>query len=280
MPLQKIETVDEPRARAEAQGDMFDVDQAVPDGFRNMLIWGDNKLVMASLLGKFRGQIDLIYIDPPFDVGADFTMKVPIGEEKEAVVKDQSTLEMVAYRDTWGRGTDSYLHMMYERLVLMRDLLSERGTLYLHCDWHVGHYLKTLCIEVFGEEAFINEITWHYYNKMAPVSRCFPRASDRIISFAKSPKHHVFRQQYEKRETPVKQLKRRFIGGKAINVRDEFGTVQYQIKEDRRVDDVWRMSMLQPAPRQDPVFGVCYSKTGGSSRTDYFGLIGRGGSSS
>ena len=249
MPLQKIETVDEPRARAEAQGDMFDVDQAVPDGFRNMLIWGDNKLVMASLLGKFRGQIDLIYIDPPFDVGADFTMKVPIGEEKEAVVKDQSTLEMVAYRDTWGRGTDSYLHMMYERLVLMRDLLSERGTLYLHCDWHVGHYLKTLCIEVFGEEAFINEITWHYYNKMAPVSRCFPRASDRIISFAKSPKHHVFRQQYEKRETPVKQLKRRFIGGKAINVRDEFGTVQYQIKEDRRVDDVWRMSMLQPADK-------------------------------
>ena len=88
------------------------------EDFRNRLIWGDNKLVMASLLKDFRGKIDLIYIDPPFDVGADFTMQVPIGEEKDAVEKDQSLLEMVAYRDMWGKGSDSYLHMMYERLTL------------------------------------------------------------------------------------------------------------------------------------------------------------------
>ena len=96
-----------------------DPEKAHKDDFRNMLICGDNKLVMASLLKDFKGKIDLIYIDPPFDVGADFAMNVPIGDEKETLYKDQSTLEMVAYRDMWGKGTDSYLHMMYERLVLM-----------------------------------------------------------------------------------------------------------------------------------------------------------------
>jgi len=127
MPLQKIETIDEPRSRAEAEKDqktLFHLNkQAEKLGdFRNLVIWGDNKLVMASLLKDFKGKIDLIYIDPPFDVGADFTMDIPIGDQKETVEKDQSTLEMVAYRDMWGKGTDSYLHMMYERLALM-----ERG---------------------------------------------------------------------------------------------------------------------------------------------------------
>ena len=130
MPMQKIETVDEPRQRAAAEGqtDMFEqkllkMQETAPAyraDFRNRLIWGDNKLVMASLLKEFKGRIDLIYIDPPFDVGADFTMDVPLGDEKETVGKDQSTLEMVAYRDMWGKGTDSYLHMMFERLTLMK----------------------------------------------------------------------------------------------------------------------------------------------------------------
>lgn len=251
MPLQKIETVDEPRARTEAQGTLFDTHKAHLDDFRNMLIWGDNKLVMSSLLKDFKGKVELIYIDPPFDVGADFTMKIPVGNENETVAKDQSTLEMVAYRDMWGKGTDSYLNMMYERLLLLRDLLSETGTIYVHSDWHVGHFLKTLCLEVFDEDCFINEITWHYYNKMAPKSRCFPRASDRIISFSKTPNRNVFHQQYEKRDKPVKQLKRRFVGGKAINVRDESGAVQYQVKHERRLDDVWRIPMLQPADKTE-----------------------------
>src|SRR6267142_3045919 len=101
MPLQRIETVDEPRARTEAQGGLFDAQKAHLDDFRNMLVWGDNKLVLASLLKDFRGKVDLIYIDPPFDVGADFSMSVPIGDEQETAEKDQSALEMVAYRDTW-----------------------------------------------------------------------------------------------------------------------------------------------------------------------------------
>jgi adenine-specific DNA-methyltransferase len=106
MPLQKIETIDQPRSEAAAKGQLalFEKKTKRLDDFRNRLIWGDNKLVMASLLKDFKGKIDLIYIDPPFDVGADFTMNVPIGDEKETVEKDQSAMEMVAYRDTWGRG--------------------------------------------------------------------------------------------------------------------------------------------------------------------------------
>jgi len=134
MPLQRIETVDEPRSRIESQGEMFDAKRAHLDDFRNMLIWGDNKPVIASLLKEFRGRVDLIYIDPPFDVGADFTMEIPVGAGKDTLDKDQSVLEMVAYRDMWGKGIDSYLHMMHERLIMMRDLLSENGSLYVHLD--------------------------------------------------------------------------------------------------------------------------------------------------
>jgi adenine-specific DNA-methyltransferase len=105
MPIQRIETIDEPASCLKAQGELFSPQKAHCDDFRNMLIWGDNKLVMASLLKDFKGKIDLIYIDPPFDVGADFTMNIPIGDEKEVVAKDQFTLEMVAYRDMWGKGT-------------------------------------------------------------------------------------------------------------------------------------------------------------------------------
>ncbi|MEN6532640.1 MAG: site-specific DNA-methyltransferase [Bryobacteraceae bacterium] len=160
MPLQRIETIDEPRSRAQAQGDLFDVQKAHLDDFRNMLIWGDNKLVAASLLKDFKGKIDLIYIDPPFDVGADFTMDVPIGDGKETTDKDQSTLEMVAYRDMWGRGTDSYLHMLSERLTLMRELLSNTGSIYIHVGPNVSHYVRSVADEIFGPSHFINEIVW------------------------------------------------------------------------------------------------------------------------
>ena len=112
MPMQQIESIDEPRREAAAanQLEMFEKQNPRVDDFRNRLVWGDNKLVMASLLQEFRGKVDLIYIDPPFDVGADFTMSVTIGEASEVIEKEQSTLEMVAYRDMWGKGRDSYLY--------------------------------------------------------------------------------------------------------------------------------------------------------------------------
>jgi len=159
--MQKIESIDEPRRAAAAnnQLEIFEQQNPKQDDFRNRLIWGDNKLVMASLLQEFKGKIDLIYIDPPFDVGADFTMSVPFGE-KDSVFKDQSILEMVAYRDMWGRGKDSYFAMLYERLTLIRELLSDTGSLYVHVDWHVSHYVKGLLDEIFGTENFQNEIIW------------------------------------------------------------------------------------------------------------------------
>jgi len=165
LPLQRIETIDEPRDHAKAtQGNMFNMEafnqKAHCDDFRNMLIWGDNKLALAALLEQFRGKVDLIYIDPPFDVGADFSMQVQFGEEGEQVQKEQSILEAVAYRDTWGKGTDSYLHMMYERVLLMRDLLNEQGSIYVHCDTRVNSYLRCILEEVFGPDMFQSEIVW------------------------------------------------------------------------------------------------------------------------
>jgi adenine-specific DNA-methyltransferase len=177
MPMQKIETIDEPRSRAAAEGqiELFDKTRArireesgqypqktngANGDFRNRLIWGDNKLVMASLLAEFKGRIDLIYIDPPFDVGADFTMDVPIGDEKETIGKDQSTLEMVAYRDMWGKGTDSYLHMMYERLTLMKELLSENGSIWVHVGPNVAHTIRVILEEIFGADKFRGTVAW------------------------------------------------------------------------------------------------------------------------
>lgn len=185
MPMQKIETVDEPASRLGQLG-LFDSLSAHRDDFRNRLIWGDNKLVIASLLAEYRGQIDLIYIDPPFDVGADFTMNIPIGDGSESLTKDQSTLEMVAYRDTWGKGTDSYLHMIYERLVPMADLLSERGSLYLHCDWRMSHNLRSVLDSIFGRQAFQNEIVWKRSAPRAHVYSRFPSTHDVVLYYAKT----------------------------------------------------------------------------------------------
>lgn len=192
MPLQRIETVDEPASRALVQKKLFEPAKAHRDDWRNMLVWGDNKLVMASLLKEYKGKIDLIYIDPPFDVGADFSMEVPIGEKKETVGKDQSTLEMVAYRDMWGKGTDSYLHMMYERLSLMKELLSSKGSIYVHCDWRVNSYLRGVLDDIFGSENFINEITWKRRSGVLAQSRQYGANTDTILLYAKSQEYTFF----------------------------------------------------------------------------------------
>ncbi len=194
MPMQKIETVDMPRSEALAGGQttLGELKTTRQDDFRNMLIWGDNKLVMASLLKDFRGKIDLIYIDPPFDVGADFTMQVPLGDFDDVAEKDQSLLEMVAYRDMWGNGTDSYLNMIYERLVLMHDLLAESGHILVHCDQRVNVYIRLLLHEVFGEEHFLNEIVWQRTSAGKTVSGNLPKNSDYIIWCTKSDTYQFF----------------------------------------------------------------------------------------
>jgi len=191
MPLQKIETIDEPRSRAESQGRLFEEQKAHRDDFRNMLIWGDNKLVMASLLKDFKGKIDLIYIDPPFAVGADFTMRLPIGEDDGELDKDQSTLEMVAYRDMWGKGMDSYLNIMYERLLLMKELLSDIGSIFVHLDWRVGHHIKVMLDDIYGIGNFRNEIIWHYDYGARP-KNSFGSKHDLIFWYTKNDKTWTF----------------------------------------------------------------------------------------
>ena len=185
MPMQKIESIDEPRRAAAAEGQLglFEQQNLHQDDFRSRLIWGDNKLVMASLLQEFRGKVDLIYIDPPFDVGADFTMSVPYGE-KDSVLKDQSVLEMVAYRDMWGKGKDSYFSMLYERLTLIREILSDSGSVYVHVDWHVSHYVKALLDEVFGAGNFQNEIIWQRTSARND-SKTYNHIHDTIFFFSK-----------------------------------------------------------------------------------------------
>ena len=199
LPFQVIERVNETRATREAKKaeglTLFDVwdganeGATFEDGWRNKLIWGDNALAMSSLLTNYVGKVDLIYIDPPFDVGADFSVTVEIGDEE--VVKHPSTLEEVAYRDTWGRGTESYLGMMMSRLRLMSELLSPTGSLYVHCDWRMSSRIRLLLDEVFGAERFVNEIAWCYSNSGRSQS-FFPRKHDTIFIYAKTDKFKFY----------------------------------------------------------------------------------------
>jgi hypothetical protein len=173
LPFQVIEQVDEPRAEkpedAGLQMPLFDNRGRQLKGWTNKLIWGDNKLILSSLKNgplreeiEAQGGIKLIYIDPPFDVGADFSMDIEIGNPAtggtDTFTKKPNILEEIAYRDTWGRGADSYIAMMYERLVLMRDLLTADGSIYVHCDWKVGHHLQLLLDDIFGRSCFKNQI--------------------------------------------------------------------------------------------------------------------------
>ena len=166
LPFQTLEHIDEPRKeRGDVQAELFDIRGRQLKGWTNKLIWGDNKLILSSLKsGALRQQIEeagglkLIYIDPPFDVGADFSIEVEIGGE--IFRKEPNLLEEIAYRDTWGRGVDSFVAMMYERLILMRDLMADAATIYVHCDWRVTQILRCALDELFGRDAFVNEIIW------------------------------------------------------------------------------------------------------------------------
>ena len=197
LPFQVIETINESRATREAkqkgqQLSLFDFYEGkegdtFEEGWKNKLIWGDNLLVMGSLLEKFAGKIDLIYIDPPFATGADFRAKFKIGEdgihvakmgESPDIEKLASAIEEKVYRDTWGKGLVSYFGMLSDRLYLARDLLSEDGSIYLHLDPTVSHYAKIVLDDLFGSDNFKNEIIWCYKER------------ERILDFY-NPKHDV-----------------------------------------------------------------------------------------
>jgi adenine-specific DNA-methyltransferase len=192
LPFQTLEHIDEPRKeKGEHTGDLFDPRGRQQAGWTNKLIWGDNKLILSSLKsGALRRQIEdagglkLIYIDPPFDVGADFSMDIEIGSE--TFHKEPNLLEQIAYRDTWGRGADSFIAMIYERLILMRDLLSNDGSIYVHLDSRVNSYVRVTLEEIFGKENFVNEIVWKRSDAKSDAnqgSTHYSRIQDTILFF-------------------------------------------------------------------------------------------------
>ena len=219
LPFQVIEQIDEPRPEkpedTKSQLFLFDERGRQKSGWTNKLIWGDNKLILSSLKnGPMRDEIEqaggikLIYIDPPFDVGADFSMDIEIGEE--TFTKKPSVLEELAYRDTWGKGADSFIAMIYERLVLMRDLLAEDGSIYVHCDYRVNSLLRLVMNEVFGEANFVNEIIWRRKQAQAWSADQFGITNDTLLFYAKG-EEHIFNPIYSKDdENTKKYIKERF----------------------------------------------------------------------
>lgn len=227
--------------------------QDLPQG--GLLYHGDNKEVLAHLLANgFRGQVKLIYIDPPFDSGADYVRKVQLRGPKGTLKidgEDYALGEQVQYTDIWSN--DNYLQFMYERLLMLKELLSEDGAIFLHCDPKKGHHLRCLLDEVFGSDAFRNEIVWWYWNKFQGNVNRFASNHDLIYCYTTgSPPYRKIKT--ERPET-VKQLARRWDNESQslVNVRDEEGNVVYIDSDEKTLDDVWVMPMLQPADKTENV---------------------------
>lgn len=192
LPFQTIETINESTQDRRRNLELFASGRDAE--WRNRLIWGDKKYVLPSLLPEFAGKVNVIYIDPPFDTGADFSFAGSIpnddsddGETDFRFIKQPSILEQKAYRDTWGRGLDSYLEWFDESVSLLSELLSESGSIYVHLDWHVSFYAKAVLDEIFGAENFLSEIIWRRTNSKGLAFTGYPNNHDVIFYYVKSP---------------------------------------------------------------------------------------------
>lgn len=220
----------------------------------NRLVYGDNLLTMQALLAgdpqtglpSLRGKVDLIYIDPPFDSKADYRTKVTLPgldfQQKPTVV------EQFAYADTWEEGTISYLKMIYPRLILMKELLSERGSIYVHIDWHIGSYMKVILDDIFGKENFVNEIIW-YYRRWNIAGSSFATNHDTILYYGKNKSNRVYNQLYI-----LKSEKSSAQGKSWKSVIDENG-IRHSIMTDEPtkgvpMPDVWDVSMINPVAKE------------------------------
>jgi len=239
LPFQSIETVNESVQDRKHTLELFRTGHSAE--WRNRLIWGDKKYVLPSLVPEFAGKVNLIYIDPPFDTGADFSFQVEI--DGQNFTKEPSVIEMKAYRDTWGRGLDSYLHWFYETVVLLRELLHETGSIYVHLDWHVGHYAKAVLDEVFGSAQFLNDIIWQ-----RTASHNDPRrygiVHDILLFYAKG-ENYIWNE--PKMEHAAEYLESFFIYAESPN-----GEVR-KLKKGEEAPDGWRRFRLgnfaSPHPR-------------------------------
>ncbi|MDO8656323.1 MAG: site-specific DNA-methyltransferase, partial [Nanoarchaeota archaeon] len=222
-------------------------------GWTNKLIWGDNKLILSSLKnGPLRKEIEaqgglkLIYIDPPFDVGADFSMEIKIGddEHEESFTKKPSVIEEIAYRDTWGKGADSFIAMIYERLRLMYDLLADDGSIYVHCDWRLSCHVRLILDEIFGKDNFQREIIWSFDTKSGykTIAENYIRSHDTLLFYAKETNDKIFNKQFESYgEEYIERFKKMDENGRKY--RDDRGSgVKQYLDESKGVPiaDVWR----------------------------------------
>lgn len=229
----------------------------------NMVIRGE--CVSACAYLKEQGiQADLVYIDPPFASGADYAKKVYIRRnpkvaeaiaqaEQELDIDELKAFEEKMYGDVWDK--EKYLNWMYENLMAIKSIMSETACIYVHLDFHIGHYVKILMDEIFGEENYQNDIYWYYYNKLhGATKKVFPRATDMILYYVKNrDAGFVFHHLTEERDKPVKKLKYSFVDGHIQNNKDENGKAITYISTERQIDNVWKLSMLQPADKEEPV---------------------------
>lgn len=244
LPFQTLEHIDEPRKEERSDGELdLDLGGRQIKGWTNKLIWGDNKLILSSLKsGALRRQIEdagglkLIYIDPPFDVGADFSMDIEIGGE--TFHKEPNLLEQIACRDTWGRGADSFIAMIYERLILMRDLMHSEGSIYVHCDWRVNSHIRLVMSEVFGTKNFRNEICRIKCNPKNYTTSSFGNIHDTVFFYTKSEETKLNRVREERDD---EQLEKDFPQVEAKTGR-RFTTVALHAKGIRfgPTGDAWR----------------------------------------
>lgn len=243
----------------------------------NRLCYGDNLLVMQALLNgdpetglpSMRGKIDLIYIDPPYDSKADYRTKINLpGFDIE---QKPNVMEQFAYSDTWKDGTVSYLKMMYPRLYFMRELLSDQGSIYVHVDWHICHYMKIILDEIFGKNNFRDDITWEYQGSWVEPKTYYPHRSQNILFYVKNPENnYIFNRIYEEEKTEkgvIKRWEKFIVDGKIYGNSAPYGDCKFEpylkrfIKENNReplpndiiaefrgrsVGDVWYVSMLNP----------------------------------
>lgn len=203
------------------------------NGWINKIFWGDNLQVMSHLLKEYRGKIDLIYIDPPFDSKADYKKKIEVRGIGKAA-SDSTSFEEKQYGDIWTN--DEYLQFMYERLIIMRELLSDTGSIFLHCDWHKAPHLRCLLDEIFGPENFRNEIIWSYKSAGMSTST-FPRKHDNIFYYSKTADRVFYPIYVPHDEKVIKRFQRDEKGPyQLVN-----GKKYYMNPQGKPVEDVWEI---------------------------------------
>ncbi len=203
----------------------------------NRLIWGDNLLAMQALLAQgYEGKINLIYIDPPFASGDDYSHKLTIEESK--VVKEPSAIQRLAYKDTWTGGIDSYLDMLYPRLQLMKRFLADDGSIYVHLDWHLGHYVKVIMDEVFGKDNLVNEIIWKYHAGTTP-QKGLGKKHDNILFYRKSDnvRFNLWREPIP--EERIKDYRYTDENGRRYRLGGSNDATRYYLDEGKAATDVW-----------------------------------------